>query len=669
MTPIWQISRNSAFWLLLAFLASTLPLVRYLPLWTFLIAAVALLWRVAIYRGRWGAPGKILKVLLVLVCAVGVQFSFTKIYGLEPMATLLICGFSLKLLEMSQRRDALVVIFLAYFVAIVLALFDQGFVTALIIFWALLLITASLHALHQSSTTAVESRSFWGGLRLLIQAVPLMLLFFIIMPRLGPLWAVPTANSGTTGMSDSLALGDVARLGKSSEIAFRVNFNGEPPPRNQLYWRGLTLSRFDGKNWTRSEWGYRGSLVNWYGEADADWRRSITPGERRFAYQVVMEKQKGNWLYGLWIPEPDSPGVGLVRDMTLVNRQFASGRQEYAASSVLDAEYEVDGLEGWRRQIELMLPDTGNPRTRMLAQEWAAEAESPESLSRRLLDYYRNRFFYTLTPGTLGRDSIDDFLFSSQRGFCEHFAASFVFFMRAAGVPARIVTGYQGGEFHPERGHLTVRQYDAHAWAEIWLEGKGWVQVDPTAAVAPERILSSFIDMMNEDELFADSPMSLGRFRGISWVNRLRLQLEGLEYSWAKWVLGYQNQQAGLLQKLLGGTEAWKIAVLFIAGAGLALLPVLISFIRQAPREKRSPVDELYWQFCQKLASEGYSRQQGEAPLVYSERCSRQLPELARGIKAVTREYMAIKYGRNGSYSRLRAQVKQFRRTPIMRNK
>lgn len=663
MTPLWQISRNSAFWLLLAFLASTLPLVRYLPLWTFFIAAVALMWRVGIYRGRWGAPGKGLKVVLVLICATGVQFSFPKIYGLEPMATLLICGFSLKLLEMSQRRDALVVIFLAYFVAIVLALFDQGFLTALIILWALLLITASLHALHQNSVSTVETRSFRDGVKILAQAFPLMLLFFVIMPRVGPLWSVPSGNSATTGMSDSLALGDVAQLGTSSEIAFRVTFDGEPPPRQKLYWRGMTLSRFDGKTWTRSEWGYRGGLVSWYGEDASEWRRGIIPAGTRVSYQVVMEKQRGNWLYGLWIPEPQSSGIGLARDMTLVNRQFGGGRQEYRVTSLVDASYETRELEGWRHRIELMLPNAGNPRTRMMAQQWAAETSDPELLVRRLLDYYQSRFFYTLKPGTLGQDSIDEFLFDSQKGFCEHFAASFVFFMRSAGIPARIVTGYQGGEFHPEQGHLTVRQYDAHAWAEIWLQGKGWVQVDPTAAVAPERILSSFLDMMNEDELFADAPMSLGRFRNISWVNGLRLRLDGLEYSWAKWVLGYENQQAGLLQKLLGGSQSWKIATFLIAGASLALLPVLLSLIRLRPAVRRSPEDELYRQFCQRLAVKGCHRQVGEAPMFYCERCCRQLPALSREIRAVTREYMALKYGRNGNYSRLRELVRQFRRT------
>lgn len=298
----------------------------------------------------------------------------------------------------------------------------------------------------------------------------------------------------------------------------------------------------------------------------------------------------------------------------------------------------------------------------MLAQEWAAEAGDAESLVRRILDYYRSRFFYTLKPGTLGQDSIDEFLFDSQKGFCEHFAASFVFFMRAAGVPARLVAGYQGGEFHPEQGHLTVRQYDAHAWAEIWLEGRGWVRVDPTAAVAPERILSSVLDMMNQDDLFADSPLSLGRFRGISWVNQLRLQLDGLEYSWAKWVLGYQNQQEGFLKRLLGDTQSWKIAAFLIGGALMALLPVFLSFLRLKPAIELSREDALYRRFCQRLGAEGCPRQRGEAPLDYSERSSRQLPRLARQIEVVTREYMALKYGRNGSYSRLRQKVTQFRR-------
>jgi protein-glutamine gamma-glutamyltransferase len=661
VTPFWQISRNGAFWLLAAFLVSCLSLVQYLPTLILAVVAVSLLWRIGIYRGRWGAPGRWLKLLLMIACGIGIQLSFSRIYGLEPMVTLLVCGYSLKLLEMHQRRDALVVIFLGYFVAITLALFDQGIATALIILVSLILITASLAALHGTSGSRVRTVALWRSARLLAQAFPLMLVFFLVMPRLPPLWSVPAANSSVTGMSDNLRIGDITRLGTSGALAFRVDFDGQPPPRQQLYWRGMTLSGFDGQSWTRSGWGYRGGLVNWQQEPEAEWQRQIEKGDAQISYRIMLERQGGNWLYSLWLPEPGTPGTGLARDMTLVSAAPAGGRSEYRVISYPEARAEVNALDHVRRRFELHLPGNGNPQTRRLAAQWAGETGSADKLIQRLMAFYNQEFSYTLQPPALGENAVDDFLFSSRQGFCEHFAASFVFFMRAAGIPARLVVGYQGGEFHPDKGYLTVRQYDAHAWAEVWLEGRGWVQYDPTAAVAPERILSSFLDLMSEEVVFEDSPFSIGRYRGIDWLNQLRLNLDDLEYRWARWILGYDNIQESFLARLLGGFDSWRLALFVLLASSLALLPVLGWSLFSRRGETHHPLDALYLQFCQRLATAGCERQPGEGPQAFARRSAEHLPGHRQRIDRITQGYVNLRYRGQGDLAKLKQEVRQFR--------
>ncbi|MGD9661658.1 MAG: transglutaminaseTgpA domain-containing protein, partial [Porticoccaceae bacterium] len=601
MLPLWQIPRNGALWLLVAFIVTVLPLGRYLPLWVPAIAVVALGWQTGIYRGRWGAPGRWLKLILVVGCIAGLLISFKRLYGLEPMVAMLVCAFSLKLLEMHQRRDALVVVFLGYFVAVTLALFDQGLVTAVYVAVAIAFVTASLAGLHQGAFDHRHYRPLFQSLRILAQALPLMVVFFLVMPRLAPLWNVPSSSSGTTGMSNSLELGDISRLGRSSAIAFRVDFEGDIPSRENLYWRGLTLSRFDGQRWTQADWGHSGGLVQWQAQKSV-WRDSVVlPQGDAITYRVALEKHSGNWLYSLWLPQTYSAGTGVLRDLTLVSPETVTRRMEYRVTSMSASLLDAGGLSPVRERVELQLPTKSNPETVALARRWAAESPSTEALINRLLNYYRNTFYYTLSPPPLGQHAIDDFLFRSQQGFCEHFAASFVFFMRAAGIPARIVAGYQGGEIHPDGGYLSVRQYDAHAWGEVWLEGRGWVKVDPTAAVAPERILNSLLDLMPGDEIFTDAPFDLARFRSVAWLNRLRLSLESLEYGWAKWVLGYQNVQSELLTKLLGRLDSLRIAGFLLLASLVSLLPVIGFSFYSRIREKQHPADRYYQLFCRRL--------------------------------------------------------------------
>lgn len=647
MEPVWQIPRPALFWLLFTEVALAGLHSDHLTLWLLGAGALVLGWRIQIYRGLWRYPGPWSKAVLVLMCGGAILASYGRLHGLEPMVALLWSGFILKLLEMQRRRDALILVCLGYFVAVTQCLFSQTPGTALATLGGVFLVTVVLAALHRRAEAG-----YWQPLRtaavLLGQAVPLMLILFLVMPRLGSLWTVPQPRQGATGVSDLLAPGDLSRLGASAEVAFRVKFDGAPPPHNQLYWRGLVLSRFDGRNWSRIE---PGPLPG----PGAPRRDGAGPQPREVAverlgaprrYQTIFEPSGETWLFALETPVPESPEVTLNDDLTLTRTTPLVSRWSHSLTSWMDYRAAVEGLGDGRRAMATVLPGAANPRTRALAARWRDEVDSDAALVERVLALYNRDYVYSLEAPLLGRDSVDEFLWQTRRGFCEHFASSFVFILRAAGVPARVVVGYQGGEYHPDAGYLIVHQYDAHAWAEVWLAGRGWVRVDPTAAVAPERIETSVADLLGgERQFLADSPLSLLRFRGISWVDRLRLQFDYADYLWAQWVLGYEYRQERLLTGWLGAWDPWRLGF-FVLGAGaLALLPVLLGQLRVARRLPRPPLEQLFERYCRQLERCGVTRARGEAPRALAERVARERPDLAAAAAAISALLEAGVYG------------------------
>lgn len=640
----WQISRTGLIWLFLAVMAVVAPLVIHLPLWVTGVPLFGLLWRIGIYRGALGPPGKTVKVLLVLSFLTGLVLTFNRLYGLEPMASMLIGAFGLKLLEIRHRRDALVVIYLGYFVAAIFALFDQSIMAGAYVLIAFGIVTAALAGLHQSDVVRQTFRPGGKAVMIILQSLPLMVILFLVMPRLGPLWSVPSAQTAVTGMSDHLSIGDITQLGKSSKTAFRVSFEGDIPPRENLYWRGLTFSRFDGKTWRPVSWGFKDGMVQWYGEKSIWWDRDLelegTPSE----YEVILERQNGPWLYNLMGSQTETQGTGVTRMQTLVSLFPISGRFQYKARFWPSVTFQSEELTKTREQMELALPENSNPQTLAMARQWASETPDVEKLAARLLNFYRSEFSYTLQPPPLGVHSIDDFMFVSKQGFCEHFASSFVFFMRAAGHPARLVVGYQGGEVHPEEGYLTVRQYDAHAWAEVWIDHRGWVRYDPTAAVAPDRIALGLISMLTAPVVFADTAVGIDRFRDITWVNQLRLYLDSLDYAWGKWVLGYQNLQVDFMRGLLGELDTKRLVVFVFVGSLIGLLPVMIYSLWPRGGRKGNIADKYYREFCFKLSRGGCARRIGESPGTYARRCSDRFPTKRQGIEAITQCYEISRY-------------------------
>ncbi|MEZ0151115.1 MAG: DUF3488 domain-containing protein, partial [Candidatus Reddybacter sp.] len=322
MRPLWQIPRDCLFWLLVSVVISICLHLEHLPPWVALSGIFAALWQIQLYRERWRQPGRLLKWSLAGACTGGLFLHYGRMSGLEPMVALLFTGYVLKLLEIHHKRDALVLLYLSYLIIILQSLFSTSIVSSLLVLAALLPVTAALVAMHAGVENSRPVSALRTGLAMILQAIPLMLVMFIVMPRIGSLWAVPQQNSGTTGVSDSMSPGDMTKLGRSGKIAFRVEFDGPIPMQSQLYWRGLVFSGFDGRRWDQqAPWGYNdGQFLQWSSQKLEAWDRVIKRRGESLSYRVTLEATKSPWLFALSTPLAQSPTVALSRDFRLVNK-------------------------------------------------------------------------------------------------------------------------------------------------------------------------------------------------------------------------------------------------------------------------------------------------------------------------------------------------------------
>ncbi|MFV0276195.1 MAG: DUF4129 domain-containing transglutaminase family protein, partial [Parahaliea sp.] len=363
-------------------------------------------------------------------------------------------------------------------------------------------------------------------------------------------------------------------------------------------------------------------------------------------YSVLMMPTQQRWLYSLRYGESTDAGILQTPDFRLYRPVEIQEQYHYRVSSWPATALEAQ-LSSWRRTQELQLPEAGNPRSRELARRLRETSGSDAGFVDTVLARFREQsFVYTLQPPLLGEDDVDEFLVQTRRGFCEHYAAAFVLLLRAGGVPARVVAGYQGGEINPVNRTVIVHQFDAHAWAEVWLAGEGWRRVDPTAAVSPARIEQGLEQALaREGSFLTDSPLSPLRYRGISWLNNLRLHYDALTYRWQSWVLGFNSDtQFDLLQRYLGELSTRKFMLLLLGSGALVLVPLGLWLRRRCARETLDPLDRNYLAFCARLAALGVPRRAGEAPGDFAERVCARLPELGPVVREVTAIYTTWAY-------------------------
>jgi len=643
------ISRASLVWLLVAQTLVMLPFWFHVPPWMVGLWLGCTVWRIQVYRMRARFPGRLMELLLLLVTIGGIWLSRSSLIGLDAGAVLLVAMFILKLVETRTRRDALVLIFLGLFCVAVAYLFEDSLPWAFYSLAPVGALLAALVGLQQGSTTR-PLRTLRLSMTLLLQALPLMLLLFLFFPRIAPLWSLPLAiDKVQSGLSESMSPGDVAELGRSAELAFRASFDGPMPPRRDLYWRALTLEQFDGRRWSQAPSVNYSPAPKWQAIGES-WR-----------YNIILQASGKPWLPALDVARTDQVDVHQLADYRVQRLRPVQQVFLYRAESWPQVVRDPQLNERARRQA-LQLPAQGDPRSRQWAARLRQTYPQPQALVAAVLKHFHDEpYYYTLKPPTLGTDSIDGFLFDSRQGFCAHYAGAMVYVLRAAGIPARMVAGYQGWELNPAGNFLTVRQYDAHAWVEYWQEGQGWRSVDPTYAVAPQRIDQGLEQALAADEdMLGASPLSPLRYQHLTWLNDLRQGWDNLNYGWQRWVLGYQgDQQLQLLGRWFGDLTAWVLPV------GLVLILGLLSLLLLRPwRNTSDPSLRVFAAFEKLLRRRGLVREPGEGPQAFGERAARALPRQAENINAFVQSFVAQRYAeQTPSMDALQQRLRSLRRS------
>jgi transglutaminase-like putative cysteine protease len=665
----YQIPRAAFFWLLAALSSVILPHVGRMPFWLTLTCALCIGGRILIYQGRMSQPGTKTKFALVALMVVLVPIQFGRdIFSTDATVGVLLVGITLKLLEMHQKRDVLIVMYLSYFTVVAEFIYSQSIPIAVYMSFCVLLITAALMSLNQTPEAQAPLRTLKLSGVILLQSVPLMLAFFLLFPRISPLWSVPLqSGAATTGLSENMSPGDIGNLARSADVAFRVLFNGEPPRYPDLYWRALTLDEFDGREWERG-YSERGQFMGPDPASTLEWFDDIEYSGSPIDYNVIMEPTFRNWVFTLQVPHFYDDRMVMRRDFTMETLRRVSQRYSYDARSWPQHRLDAEELPALTEARYIRIPRESNPRARQFAAELGAMYPDDSAYIDAVLAHFRDEeFFYTLSPAELGEHPVDEFLFDSREGFCEHYASSFTFLMRAKGIPARVVTGYQGGEFNPYDGTLTVRQYDAHAWSEVWLPDAGWTRVDPTAAVAPERInQGSDQTLQQNDSFLGDEVFTLIQFRDSLFINDLRLRLEMMDYAWNRFVLNYdEDTQFRLFSSLFGNVTRTKIIMVVLGFMALTTLFVGLVVFRKPAVNPLPPATQQYLRFCAYLGKLGFARKPGETPLHYLERVCAANPQWRNDMQAVTKAYVELAFASNDAdpakLKQLRRRVRSFR--------
>ncbi len=617
-------------WTIAAIAFSLVPHLQFLPIWITGAFIACSAWRYTIEKRRGSLPSVWLRGFLALICFLGVLATYDTISGVGPGSALLAIMAALKLLETRKRRDQFVLLFITIFLVMSSLLREQYL-------WSLpylaLAILLTMTAWLRTSADATESarQSFATGSRLIAYAAPLALVMWIFFPRIStPFWAIPIdTGTATSGLSDTMSPGDISSLSLSHAVAFRVKFEGAVPVPQYRYWRGLVLHRFNGRTWSGNE-----PMI---GKPS---REQLKIGGEPTRYEVTLEPTRQQWVFALDMPYsltlPDTfmgPQQQLAR-MYPIDRRIAYDAVSYS-------EYSIGaGLSEYMRSWYLGLPAGSNPRTLEFAREMRESAATDTAFILNVLERFTNEeYFYTLEPPPLGRNPVDRFLFDTQRGFCEHYASAFAVMMRAAGIPSRIVLGYQGGELNPLGDYLIVRQSDAHAWTEVWLEGVGWRRVDPTAAVAPERVNSGISASM-----FDGIGAAWGLAAPSLLLHRLMLTWDALNARWNEWVLGYGPENQNRFMRWLGMDDPdWRKMMLTLVSIVIALtllISLLLMLRYRSPPRDRAAI--LYGRFVKKT---GIERAIGETPDAFADRAVSESPLPAEIVRTITASYLDARYG------------------------
>jgi transglutaminase-like putative cysteine protease len=675
-----------------------LPLYFYIPLW---ISAISLVVTGTVYvaqiKGQWAIPTW-LKVAITVAVAAGVLLSFQRLSGRDAGVALIAVMYALKIIEVKSHRDIYVLMNLGFFIVLAGFLFNQSPLIAAYQFLPVAAILNALTANHSlTQTNRVMHRSFGQTVRqlskYLVLALPLMVVLFIFFPRLsGPIWKMPGGSSATSGISDTMSPGAISNLQLFDKVAFRVKFDGEAPMGNDLYWRTLVLDEFDGLTWSRHFSRFEKPIKSQFdlqkqakenSNETLDDDRAYQYGPDFFRYDISLEATKHRWLTLLDTPVDIPKRARLFSDYSARLDHRLIDRTRYSGVSNIRLPLDLDLSDSDRNKMT-KIPLQGNPR----AKQWAIEARAASVDDR---DYImsvlkrinRQEYFYTLSPPIMQQDIIDSFWFDEQMGFCEHYAGTLVYLARAAGVPARVVVGYQGAEKNPLSDYWIVRYANAHAWTEVWFSGEGWVRIDPTSAIAPHRVEQQLqLDYNQRDSLFDDFAFGAVDLADIGWYKEFQYWMDKANTGWNDWVLDYSQGSQRKLFKGLGleNFSAKQVTFLMISILAVFLLVMGFKWVKQTKRI--DPIEQSFDIITRKLnkakfqigSKTGVSAFLRDLSLNDEQRAaSSTTPELTpaslESLKRVLERYVFLRYKTNKITEKqqkdFRRQVKALRIRPL----
>jgi len=626
--------------LLLAVTLVVVPHFEHLPWWATAVTSLLLVWRFWLTLVQRPLPGRIVMLPLLLAAGAAVYVQYRTLAGQDAGVAFLVLLMALKLLEMRARRDIFVVIFLAFFILLTQFLYGQELPIAAVTIASVVALFFVLVSVNLDDVDLPALRKLKIVGITLAKALPLAAALFVLFPRIsGPLWGMPgESRQANTGLSNSMSPGTISRLLDSDEVVFRVKFEGRPPMQDRLYWRGPVFGTFNGRTWTPTVRRTSATPPSLSIEGDP---RSLA------SYEITLEPHKRDWLFALeapsGLPEPGLVQPRFTPEMQLLASGLITERVRYRMRSYTEFRLDPQASTGDLRQ-SLELPKGFNPRTLEFADQLRERAGAPatdQQLVNAVLAHFRGGdYHYTVTPPALGRHSIDEFLFDTRLGFCEHYASAFVFLVRALGIPARVVTGYQGGELNPVDEFMVVRQSDAHAWAEVWLRGRGWVRVDPTATVAPLRL------ERGAAELARQSGRSIaGSGNEFSLLRTLRYNWEAVQNNWNQWVLSYSQERQRALVERLGMAPTLESVALMLAFV-VAVLLGWLAFVSMRPRTVRDPLGAAFEQLRDRLERAGVAASVSCGPRELFRRTRRTLiDEDVKTARKLLSRYERLRYG------------------------
>lgn len=643
-----QESAGQLAWLIAAVLVAAIPHFPHVHAWVTIMVLLVAGWRISLALRRRPLPSTWLRAPMTLAAFAGIVATYRQVSGVDAGSALLLVMVAMKTLETRGHRDRAVVVFICYFLLFAALLREQAVWSPLYVAAAVIIATTALLQITRSGHPVAPLRALATAGRLAMQAVPLMAVLFLLFPRVpGPFWSLPQrGDQGMTGLSDVMSPGDITELAMSDAVAFRVRFDGEPPTNADLYWRGPVLDQFDGRAWRQRTPGFDPRLA-----------RQIE-GAETIDYEITLEPHGRRWLLALETPVAwDAPRALLNASYELTSFTPVDRRLSYRASAIADGQ--TPGyIPPSGRTTATLLPEGANPLSVAFAREQRAQTSSDREFLDSLLTLFRTQpFFYSLTPAMLGAQSVDDFLFNTREGFCGHYASAFAVLARAAGIPARVVSGYQGGEFNPLGDYWLVRQADAHAWVEVWLDDR-WQRYDPTAAVAPERI-----------EWGMNEALDTGRIGGAQALrarlfgDRFSLSWDAVNAVWNRWVLGFGPESQTSLLEMVGipEPETRDLVIALSIAMGLCLAWLARS---QPWRMRPDPLQRAYTTLCTRAARVTRPRRPAETAVEYAAVIAGQRPDLRAEVEQLFEHYSRLRYDgqvSRAAVDRFAAAVKSFR--------